>query len=58
MFKAAVGHGLDPDSIGAIAEARAQCQQTLEQCQQALENNIPQAGILVAAADFDHASIL
>jgi len=57
MFKAAVGHGLDPDSIGAIAEARAQCQQTLEQCQQTLENNIPQAGILVAA-DFDHASIL
>ncbi|MEO0647364.1 MAG: FIST N-terminal domain-containing protein [Cyanobacteria bacterium J06650_10] len=51
MFKAAVGHGIDPDSIGAIAEA-------IEQCQQTLVGKIPQAGILMAAIDFDHASIL
>jgi len=51
MFKVAVGHGIDPDSLGAIAEA-------LEQCQQTLAGDIPQAGILVAAIDFDHASIL
>lgn len=51
MFKVAVGHGLDPDSLGAIAEA-------IEQCQQTLADDIPQAGILVAAIDFDHASIL
>jgi len=51
MFKVAVGHGIDPDSLGAIAEA-------IEQCQQTLAGDIPQAGILVAAIDFDHASIL
>ncbi|MEL7050948.1 MAG: FIST N-terminal domain-containing protein [Cyanobacteria bacterium J06634_6] len=51
MFKAAVGHGIDPDEIGAITEA-------LEQCQQILDNDTPQAGILLAAVDFDHAVIL
>lgn len=51
MFKAAVGHGIDPDSLGAIAEA-------LEQCQEALDGKIPQAGILMAAIDFDHVSLL
>lgn len=51
MFKSAVGHGIDPDSMGAIAEA-------LEQCQQTLGDNIPNAGILIAAIDFDHEAIL
>ena len=51
MFKAAVGHGIDPDSIGAISEA-------LEQCQKTLDGDIPQAGILLAAIDFDHKEIL
>ncbi|CAN1213611.1 FIST N-terminal domain-containing protein [Tumidithrix helvetica PCC 7403] len=52
MLKSAIGHSCDPDSEMAIAEV-------LEQCQVAL-NNAPQprAGILFAAYDFDHASIL
>ena len=29
MFKAAVGHGIDPDEMGAITEALEQCQQVL-----------------------------
>lgn len=51
MFKAAVGHGIDPDSMGAIAEA-------LEQCQATLGDDIPQAGILLAAINFEHEAIL
>ncbi|MEL6159864.1 MAG: FIST N-terminal domain-containing protein [Cyanobacteria bacterium J06627_32] len=51
MFKAAVGHGIDPDSLGAIDEALAQCQQDLG-------SDIPQAGILLAAVDFDYQLIL
>ncbi|MEM6449099.1 MAG: FIST N-terminal domain-containing protein [Cyanobacteria bacterium P01_D01_bin.105] len=51
MFKTVVGHGIDPDSAGAIQEAMAQCQE-------ALGNDIPQAGILIAAIDFDHETIL
>jgi hypothetical protein len=51
MLKIAVGHSNDPDSWEAILEV-------LEQCQQTLDGNIPQAGILFAAFDFDHALIL
>ncbi len=51
MFKAAVGHGIDPDSIGAIEEA-------LEQCAEALADDIPQAGIVIGAIDFEYEEIL
>lgn len=51
MFKAAVGHGLDPDSQGAIREA-------LEQCKRVLGETHPTAGILIAAIDFEHAAIV
>jgi hypothetical protein len=51
MFKAHIGHSEDPDSRSAIAEV-------LKQCRQSLAADIPQAGILFAALDFDHALIL
>ena len=51
MLKIAVGHSIDPDSEEAVAEI-------LEQCQKTLEGNVPQAGVLFAAVDFDHALIL
>jgi len=51
MFKAAVGHGIDPDSIGAIQEA-------LEQCQQTLDDRQPKAGILISATDFEYEAII
>lgn len=51
MFTVAVGHSVDPDSIEAIEEVLAQCQKTLGE-------DIPQAGIVFAAADFEHQDIL
>lgn len=51
MFKVAVGHSIDPDSIEAVEEVLAQCQQTLGE-------DIPQAGIVIAAIDFEHQKIL
>lgn len=51
MLKAVVGHSNDPDTSSAIEEVLAQC---LTQ----LADTIPKAGILLAAPDFDHASIL
>jgi hypothetical protein len=51
MFKVAVGHSNDPDSLEAINE-------TLEQCQKSLDGKIPQAGILFAAINFEHSLIL
>ena len=51
MFKAHIGHSEDPDSRSAIEEV-------LQQCRQSLFADIPQAGILFAALDFDHAFIL
>jgi hypothetical protein len=51
MLKVVVGHSNDPDSEAAIAEV-------LEQCWQDLEGEIPRAGLLLAAIDFDHALIL
>ena len=51
MFKVVVSHSNDPDSIEAVAEI-------LEQCLESLTGEIPQAGILFAAFDFDHSLIL
>lgn len=51
MFKVVVGHSNDPDSLFAVEEV-------LEQCTSSLAGNIPQAGILFAAIDFDHSLIL
>ena len=51
MLKAVVGHSNDPDTTFAIAEV-------LEQCLTALADSKPQAAILLAALDFDHAEIL
>jgi len=51
MMKVAVGHCNDPDSPAAITEI-------LEQCSSTLAGLKPQAGILFAAIDFEHALIL
>jgi hypothetical protein len=51
MFKVAVGHSNDPDSLEAINE-------TLEQCLISLGGVLPQAGILFAAIDFDYSLLL
>ncbi|NJL79001.1 MAG: hypothetical protein HC836_21235 [Richelia sp. RM2_1_2] len=51
MFKVAVGHSNDPDSYSAITEV-------LEQCQITLAENVPAAGILFAAIDFEHCLLL
>lgn len=51
MFRVGIGHSIDPDSASAIAEVIAEC--TLS-----LDGEIPQAGVLFAATDFDHILIL
>jgi hypothetical protein len=51
VFKVAVGHSEDPDSQSAIQEALAQCRQQLN-------GGLPQAGILFAGIDFEHALLL
>jgi hypothetical protein len=51
MFKAVVGHSNDPDSLSAVEEI-------LQQCTTSLTGDIPQAGILFAAIDFEHSLIL
>lgn len=51
MFTVAVGHSIDPDAQEAVAEV-------LEQCQTSLGGEIPQAGVLFAAIDFEHQDIL
>ncbi len=51
MFRVAVGHSGDPDSLSAIAEV-------LSECKLSLNGEKPQAGVLFAAIDFDHALIL
>jgi hypothetical protein len=51
MLKIAVGHSNDPDSTEAVDEA-------IQQCLDSLEGEIPQAGILFAAIDFEHELIL
>jgi hypothetical protein len=51
MFTVAIGHSIDPDAPEAVAEVLAQCQLSLA-------DQLPQAGILFAAIDFDHQRIL
>ncbi len=51
MFKVAVGHSIDPDSLMAIQEA-------IQQCSAHLAGHQPQAGILLCGIDFDHQAIL
>lgn len=51
MFRVAVGHSNDPDSDAAITEV-------LEQCRISLAGEVPAAGILFAAIDFEHSLIL
>lgn len=51
MLKVVVGHSCDPDSVEAISEV-------LSQCLSSLAGATPQAGLLFAAIDFEHAQIL
>jgi hypothetical protein len=51
MFKVIVAHSDDPDSQSAVDEI-------LDQCSTDLAGIVPQAGILFAAIDFEHALIL
>jgi hypothetical protein len=51
MFKVAVGHSSDFTSEDAIADVIAQCQQVLE-------NETPQAGILLSGIEFERELIL
>lgn len=51
MLKVVVAHSEDPDSAFAIAAV-------LQECLQQLAGQSPQAGIVLAAIDFDHALIL
>ncbi|MEM9152750.1 MAG: FIST N-terminal domain-containing protein, partial [Cyanobacteria bacterium P01_F01_bin.3] len=51
MLKLAVGHSNDPDSQDAITEV-------LEQIHTTLAGDIPRAGLLFAAIDFEHDQIL
>jgi hypothetical protein len=51
MFRVATGHSIDPDSAYAIAEV-------IEECKLSLDGELPQAGVLFAAIDFDHVLIL
>ena len=51
MLVAASGHSEDIDTLSAFAEVR-------EQCEAALEGNLPQAGLLFAGVDFEHQELL
>lgn len=51
MFKIVVGHSNDPDSLAAVEEV-------IQQCNKSLTGDLPQAGILFTAIDFDHPLIL
>lgn len=51
MFKAVVGHSNDPDSLSAVEEV-------LQQCTNSLTGDIPKAGIVFAAIDFEHSLVL
>ena len=51
MFKVAVGHSIDPDSLAAVKEA-------VSQCREQLQIAVPSAGILLCAIDFEHQVIL
>ncbi|MEM9926176.1 MAG: FIST N-terminal domain-containing protein [Cyanobacteria bacterium P01_D01_bin.50] len=51
MFRVAIGHSIDPDSASAIEEA-------IGECKQLLDGEVPQAGVLFTAIDFDHGIIV
>jgi hypothetical protein len=51
MFRVAVSHSIDPDSASAIADV-------IKECKLVLDGEVPQAAVLFAAIDFDHALIL
>jgi hypothetical protein len=51
MFSAVVGHSEEVDASDAIEEI-------LEQCKGKLDGSIPNAGLLFAAIDFDHQTLL
>ena len=51
MLRIVIGHSNDPDSQMAIAEI-------IEHCLQELDGNIPKAGILIAAPDYEYSEIL
>lgn len=51
MFKTVVGHSNDPDSLSAVEEV-------IQQCISSLGADIPKAGILFSAIDFEHSLIL
>ncbi|NJN24438.1 MAG: hypothetical protein HC810_08705, partial [Acaryochloridaceae cyanobacterium RL_2_7] len=51
MFKMVVGHSEDPDTSEALLEI-------LNQCQEQLDGEQPQAGILLAALEFDYQELL
>ncbi|MEA5599883.1 FIST signal transduction protein [Nostoc sp. UHCC 0252] len=51
MFKTVVGHSNDPDSLSAVEEV-------IQQCVSSLAGDIPKAGILFCAIDFEHSLIL
>ncbi|BAT52880.1 hypothetical protein NOS3756_18210 [Nostoc sp. NIES-3756] len=51
MLKIVVSHSNDPDSLSAV-------QEIIRQSTNSLQGNIPQAGILFAAIDFEHSLIL
>ncbi|MEM1427366.1 MAG: FIST N-terminal domain-containing protein, partial [Cyanobacteria bacterium P01_H01_bin.130] len=52
MFKVVVGHSNDPETPEAIAEVLQQCQQQLD------PDAKPQAGVLLAAIDFEFEQLL
>lgn len=63
MFKVIVGHSAEIDADAAILEVLAQCtaqlsKQLSKQLDKQSDSQQPQAGILLAAIDFDHALIL
>jgi hypothetical protein len=51
MLKIVASHSNDPDSLSAV-------QEIIRQSINYLQGNIPQAGILFAAIDFEHSLIL
>ncbi len=51
MFKVIVGHSIEADTEDAVSDV-------ISQCMAQLEHQRPQASILLAAIDFDHALIL
>jgi len=51
MFKVAVGHSEDVESVAAVDEI-------LEQCAAQLDDRVPQAGVLFAAIAHDHKAVL